>query len=60
MGVDERVIKETQRIVEEYRVKLRDAIHASCAIKNRVREIISDDPDFDRIKEIRRVRLGTI
>jgi len=60
VSVDERVIKEAQRIVERYGAKPRDAIHAGCAIKHRVREIISDDPDFDRIKEIRRVRLGTI
>jgi hypothetical protein len=51
------VLGEAQRIVEEYDVGPRDAIHAACALKNRVKEIISDDEDFDKVEEITRVPL---
>jgi predicted nucleic acid-binding protein len=60
VSVDEKIIREAQKIVEKYKVKPRDAIHASCAVKNKVKEIISDDPDFDKIKEIRRIELDRI
>lgn len=57
---DEKVIKEAQKLVESYNVKPRDAIHAGCAIKNKIKEIVSDDPDFDRIKEIKRIELEMV
>lgn len=60
LSIDEKVIKEAQKIVERYKLKPRDAIHAGCAIKNNIREIISDDPDFDKIKEIKRIELEKV
>jgi len=51
LSIDEKVIKEAQKLVESYNVKPRDAIHVGCAIKNNIKEIFSDDPDFDRIKK---------
>jgi len=57
LSIDEKVIKEAQKLVESYNVKPRDAIHAGCAIKNNIKEIVSDDPDFDRIKKIKRIGL---
>jgi hypothetical protein len=51
------VLSEAQRIIEAYDVGPRDAIHAACALKNRIKEIISDDEDFDRIEEITRIPL---
>ena len=57
LNIDGRVVREAQRLVREYRLKPRDAIHSACAIKNGIREIISDDPDFDHLKEVRRIRL---
>lgn len=60
LSIDEKTIKEAQEIVEKYKLKPRDAIHVSCAIKNNIKEIISDDCDFDKIKEIKRVRLEEV
>ncbi len=57
LRIDEKVIKEAQKLVENYNVKPRDAIHAGCAIINNIKEIVSDDPDFDRIKRIKRIGL---
>lgn len=60
LNIDERTIKEAQRIAERYGLKPRDAIHVGCAIRNNIKEIISDDPDFDRVKEIKRIKLEMV
>lgn len=60
LTIDEKVIKEAQKIAKKYELKPRDAIHVGCVIKNNIKEIISDDPDFDRIKEVKRVKLERI
>jgi len=57
LSVDEKAIREAQRLVERYGLKPRDAIHAGCAIGNGIEDIITDDSDFDTIGEIRRIRL---
>lgn len=55
--VDEKILQISQRVVSRYGAKPRDAIHAGCAISNNIKEIISDDSDFDKIAEIKRVKL---
>jgi predicted nucleic acid-binding protein len=60
LKVDSEVIKEAQKLVETYKLKPRDAIHAACAIKNNIKEIISDYPDFDKVKEIKRIKLESV
>jgi len=57
LSVDEKAVIEAQRLVEKYSLKPRNAIHAGCAIGNNIKDIITDDSDFDAIEEIRRVRL---
>ena len=57
LNVDITTITEAQRITETYKLKPRDSIHAACAIKNNISKIISDDPDFDKVKEIERISL---
>lgn len=57
LSIDEKTIREAQKIVERYRLKPRDAIHIGCAIRNNIREIVTDDPDFDKVKEIKRIEL---
>jgi len=42
-------------LMNTYRIDLEDALHVACAIRLGAKEIISNDKDFDRIKEIRRV-----
>ena len=43
------------KLVEKYGVKPRDAIHAACSLNHGIFSIISDDPDFDTIKELKRL-----
>ena len=47
LRVDGPVVSRAQDLVAKYEIKPRDAIHAACALENGIREIISDDPDFD-------------
>ena len=48
------IIEKAQKLTEKYNIAPRDAIHAATAITNGIKEIISDDPDFDKITEIKR------
>jgi len=48
-------IMKAQKLVEEYNLKPRDAIHAATAINLNINEIISEDDDFDKIKELKRI-----
>ena len=53
--VDDEIIRRSQVIREKYNLKPRDSIHLSCAIERNISEIITDDADFDGIKEITRI-----
>lgn len=51
------ILFKAQEIIKNYNLKPRDAIHLATALINGINEIISDDPDFDKIKEINRIKL---
>ena len=53
--VDDEIIRRSQPIREKYNVKPGDSINLSCAMERNLSEIISDDTDFDGIKEIKRI-----
>ena len=53
--VDDEIIRRSQVIREKYNLKPRDSIHLSCAIERNISKIITDDADFDGIKEITRI-----
>jgi len=55
--VDDLILMQAQKFIEKYDLRPRDAIHAATAVSNRCRAIVSDDPDFDRVKEIARIRI---
>ena len=55
VAVDDEIIRRSQVIRERYHLKPRDSIHLSCALERNISEIITDDTDFDGIKEIIRV-----
>lgn len=55
LKVDGLIINHAQELITKYEIKPRDAIHAACALENGIKEIISYDPDFDRVKELRRM-----
>ena len=55
--VNNKIIAKAQNLAESYTINPRDAIHAATAILNNCTEIISDDPDFDKIKELKRTKI---
>ena len=55
--VDENVLIRAQRLLSKYSVSPRDSIHAASAIEKKAKSLISDDADFDQVKEIKRLPL---
>ncbi|MEM0253443.1 MAG: type II toxin-antitoxin system VapC family toxin [Candidatus Bathyarchaeia archaeon] len=55
LAIKKSMILRAQEILEKYRVKPRDAIHAATAIENKIESIASYDKEFDVIKEIKRI-----
>lgn len=49
------IILKAQKMVEKYNLKPRDAIHSATAIHFNIKEIISEDTDFDKIDELKRI-----
>lgn len=49
------VIQKAQQLIEKYDLNPRDAIHIASAIHIRLKEIVSEDSDFDVVKEIKRI-----
>jgi len=48
---------EALEFMEKYKLKPRDAFHAAIMKQFQIKEIVSDDSDFDRIKVIKRIKL---
>lgn len=44
-------------MIEKYRLNPRDGIHLACALSREIHTIVSEDKDFDRVKEIKRKTL---
>lgn len=55
IDVNKNIVYKAQKLVNKYNLKPRDAIHTATAILNDIQEIISDDNDFDKIDEIKRI-----
>ena len=55
--MDDEIMRRSQVIREKYHLKPRNSIHLSSAIERNINEIITDDADFDGIKEIKRIPL---
>ena len=49
------IILIAQKLVEKYNIKPRDAIHSATAINLKIREIVSEDSDFEKVKELTRI-----
>ena len=57
ISVDEAIIAQAQSLMDKYKLSPRDSIHAASALNRKATIIISDDEDFDQIKEIKRAPL---
>ena len=56
IDTNSKVISKAQQLITEYNIKPRDAIHIATALLNNCNEIVSDDEDFDKIKEVKRIK----
>lgn len=57
VGVSSLVPLRALQSMEKYGLKPRDAFHAAVMEELNVSTIVSDDPDFDRVKWIKRIKL---
>jgi uncharacterized protein len=55
---DENILSQAQALMTKYNLSPRDSIHVASALDRKLKIIISDDEDFDRVKEIKRSPLG--
>lgn len=53
--VDEKLLHDAARLIRTYKLKPRDAIHASSALLRRVQVMVSTDSHFDKVKELKRI-----
>lgn len=60
LKIDEKIMGKAQELINMYNLKPRDAIHAASVILNGINNILSDDSDFDKVKEIKRIPLNDI
>ena len=55
--VNQNIIWNAFELIKKNSIDPRDAIHASCAISNNIKTILSEDKDFDKVREINRKSL---
>lgn len=49
------IIIKAQKLTEKYNLRPRDAIHVATAMYSNTASIISEDGDFDKVKELKRI-----
>ena len=57
LNTSKEILINAQELMEKYNLKPRDAIHASTAIINKCIYIVSDNTDFDKVKELKRKKI---
>jgi len=57
LEVNDEVLWRSHALAEQYKLNPRDAIHAACALTHGIFTMVSEDEDFDRVKEIERRNL---
>ena len=55
LKVSEATVRSAQEVTERYGIDPRDALHAATCIENNITDIISDDPDFDKVSLLKRI-----
>jgi hypothetical protein len=58
VDVDGNLLSIALFLMQKYRLNPRDAIHAASAITERADIMVSEDRDFEQVKEFKRQRLG--
>ncbi|MBI3588682.1 type II toxin-antitoxin system VapC family toxin [Candidatus Micrarchaeota archaeon] len=58
LPVSQSVVERAQQIMAEKGLDPRDAIHAATALLANCTAIVSEDPDLERVKEIKRISIG--
>ncbi len=58
MDVDEGILTLAQMLLDKYKLSPRDSIHVASALSRKMKTVISDDKDFDQVKEITRTPLA--
>ena len=53
VDVTSRTVKEAFDFMEKYKIRPRDAIHVASMLENNISTIITEDPDFKKVKEIK-------
>jgi predicted nucleic acid-binding protein len=52
---------EACEVLRQYpRISVRDAVHVGTMLRNGLKTVVSVDPDFDQVSEIRRVAPGAL
>jgi uncharacterized protein len=57
INVDEGILTLAQNLLNKYKLSPRDSIHAASAVSRKIKAVISDDKNFDQVKEITRAPL---
>jgi hypothetical protein len=57
INVDEGILTLAQNLLNKYKLSPRDSIHVASAVSRKAKAVISDDKDFDQVKEITRAPL---
>ena len=57
LDVNVSVLLKSADLMRLYRLFPRDSIHAACALNNNIFTIISEDKDFDDIKDLKRISI---
>lgn len=60
LDVNANIISKSLDLMRLYRLYPRDSIHAASALNNNIFEIISEDKDFDMIKELKRKSISEL
>ncbi len=55
IDVDMNVIWKSQELIGSYNLNPREAIHIACALTKGLRNILTNDKDFNKVKEIRMI-----
>jgi predicted nucleic acid-binding protein len=54
VSASEEIIRSAQRLLSEYQLAPRDAVHVASALSRPVDALVSDDSDLDVVREVKR------